>query len=330
MQIIQAVATNLITGFLGAGKTTLIQSLLARKPEGERWAVLVNEFGQIGIDQAAIGGEGVMVKEVPGGCICCANHLPMQIALSQLLARAKPTRVLIEPTGLGHPRQILELLRAPEWQEALTLKASVCVVDARQLKDERVRTHETFRAQVEVADILLFSKDDMLTEIDRLQARDLVESCPTPKGRVGFIEQGRMDLAWLDLPAAQDVVVKRSLLHVQQGMPAAAPPQTPPYHYSQEALERTVGGWVFPKDWVFGHNALLDVLFNIRGAERVKGVFHTEQGWIFFNATALETAVNSSNYSADSRLEVIAPLPGPDWGALESALLATRQEPQPE
>jgi G3E family GTPase len=327
VQLIQSVPVNLVTGFLGAGKTTLIQSLLARRPAGERWAVLVNEFGQIGIDQTAFGGDGIYVKEVPGGCICCANQLPMQIALSQLLARAHPARVLIEPTGLGHPRQILELLGAPEWRESLQLQATVCVVDARQLKDERVTGNDTFQAQIEVADVLLFSKDDVLTEIDRLAARDLVERSLPPKARVGFIENGAMELDWLQLPATQGISVRRSLLHTAQ--PGSLPPMAaqPPYHYVQEALGRVAAGWVLPPEWMFRHDALLNLLFGIRGTERIKGVFHTEKGWIFFNATALDTRINSSAYRADSRLEIIAETAqAPDWETLESALLATRAQ----
>jgi G3E family GTPase len=103
--ILSAIPTNIITGFLGAGKTTLIQQLLANKPSHERWAVLVNEFGQIGIDQALMGQtQEVFIKEVAGGCICCANFLPMQVALSQLLAKAKPQR-LIDRANRFRPSQ---------------------------------------------------------------------------------------------------------------------------------------------------------------------------------------------------------------------------------
>ncbi len=254
--------------------------------------------------------------------------VPMQIALSQLLARAKPSRVLIEPTGLGHPRQILELLQSAEWRDVLGARATVCVVDARMLADERVRAHETFQAQVEVADVLLFSKDDVLTEIDRLAARDLVERCLPPKARVGYVQGGEMERDWLDLPAQQGTGGKRSLLHQQVLLPPEAPPpQDPPYHYSQSALERVVAGWVLPADWVFAHNALLDVLFSLQGCERIKGVFHTDSGWIFFNATSRDTRINSTDYRADNRLEVIAEEhSAPDWAALEQRLLATRAE----
>ena len=107
---LSAIPTNVVTGFLGAGKSTAILNLLKEKPEGERWAILVNEFGEVGIDGGLLGassGREVFVREVPGGCMCCTAGLPMQMAMNMLLARAKPDRLLIEPTGLGHPYEVL-------------------------------------------------------------------------------------------------------------------------------------------------------------------------------------------------------------------------------
>ncbi|GAL28505.1 putative metal chaperone [Vibrio variabilis] len=71
------VPTNIITGFLGVGKTTTILNLLKDKPENENWAVLVNEFGEVGIDGAMMADGGAMIKEVPGGCMCCTAGVPM-------------------------------------------------------------------------------------------------------------------------------------------------------------------------------------------------------------------------------------------------------------
>ena len=103
---LRAVPTNIITGFLGVGKTTAIAHLLTQKPEGERWAVLVNEFGEIGIDGSLFSGKsseeiGVYISEVPGGCMCCASGLPMQIALNILLKRAQPDRC-VSRSRRGH------------------------------------------------------------------------------------------------------------------------------------------------------------------------------------------------------------------------------------
>ena len=67
--------TNLITGFLGSGKTTSILHLLANKDPAEKWAVLVNEFGEVGIDGALLANSGALLKEIPGGCMCCVNGL---------------------------------------------------------------------------------------------------------------------------------------------------------------------------------------------------------------------------------------------------------------
>ena len=101
------IRTHLITGFLGVGKTTAILNLLKQKPEDEKWAVLVNEFGEVGVDGAVLQSQGAVVKEIPGGCLCCVSGLPFQIGLNMLIAKEKPDVLLIEPTGLGHPRNIL-------------------------------------------------------------------------------------------------------------------------------------------------------------------------------------------------------------------------------
>jgi G3E family GTPase len=171
MDRITQVPTNIITGALGVGQTTLIQALLAHKPKAERWAVLVNEFGEVGVDGALLsdpGNSGIFIREVPGGCMCCTSGLPMQIALNMLLARAKPHRLLIESTGLGHPKEVLQTLSGEHYQEALDIRATLTLVDVRKLTDKRWREHSTFQEQLQVADRIIATKcdlhDDTLTQ----------------------------------------------------------------------------------------------------------------------------------------------------------------------
>lgn len=99
--MLREISTHLIGGPLGAGKTSLIRSLLAQKPAGERWAVLVNEFGEIGLDAALLATDvdGVAIGEVAGGCLCCVNGVPFQVGLGRLLRRARPDRLFIDPPG---------------------------------------------------------------------------------------------------------------------------------------------------------------------------------------------------------------------------------------
>ena len=120
--MLSQIPAHLIAGPLGAGKTTLIRHLLAQKPASERWAVLINEFGQIGLDAALLeqGDDGIAMAEVAGGCLCCVNGAPFQVGLGRLLRKAKPDRLLIEPSGLGHPVQLLAQLRQPPWLGAVS------------------------------------------------------------------------------------------------------------------------------------------------------------------------------------------------------------------
>ena len=165
------IPTNIITGFLGVGKTTAITQLLKHKPPNERWAILVNEFGEVGIDGSLFKGgkannEGVFVSEVPGGCMCCASGLPMQIALSLLLARAKPHRLIIEPTGLGHPKEVVQALSVEYYREVLELNSTITLVDARKLSDSRYTDNETFNQQLDIADVIIANKIDLYEEGD--------------------------------------------------------------------------------------------------------------------------------------------------------------------
>jgi len=156
---IRAVPTNIITGFLGVGKTSTILHLLQHKPEAERWAILVNEFGVIGIDGALLEGQS--------GCMCCtAGGLPMQTALNQLLSKARPDRLLIEPTGLGHPDEVLKVLKNEHYSDVLSIQKTITLVDARQLTDARYTEKETYLQQIAIADVIVGNKCDQYQQSD--------------------------------------------------------------------------------------------------------------------------------------------------------------------
>ncbi|MFV0595931.1 CobW family GTP-binding protein [Shewanella sp.] len=175
--IVKAIPTNIITGFLGVGKTSLIKQLLKTKPEGETWAVLVNEFGEVGIDAGLMDASdsGVQIREVAGGCMCCAAGVPTQVAINQLIARAKPDRLLIEPTGLGHPNEIIKVLSAPHYHNVISLRSTLCLIDARKLRDERYRGHDNFIQQLQVADVIVTTKTDLYPEFEAAQGGQLAD-----------------------------------------------------------------------------------------------------------------------------------------------------------
>lgn len=193
----QAIPTNLILGFLGVGKTTAILDLLKSKPEGEVWAVLVNEFGEVGIDGAILQMEGAFVKEVPGGCMCCVAGLPMQVGLNQLIQKTRPDRLIIEPTGLGHPAQIMKTLTGEHYAKVLALGPVITLVDPRKLKDERVLDNVQFRDQVAAADILVANKTDLCTQEQLTYFECWAGELEPKKAGVFQVCHGQLNPAWL-------------------------------------------------------------------------------------------------------------------------------------
>lgn len=215
--------TNLITGFLGSGKTTSILHLLAQKPADEKWAVLVNEFGEVGIDGALLADSGALLKEIPGGCMCCVNGLPMQVGLNTLLRQGKPDRLLIEPTGLGHPKQILDILTAAVYEPWIDLRATLCILDPRQLLDEKAVNNDNFRDQLAAADIIVANKSDRETPESAQAFVDWWQRWGGDRRQVSAT-QGNIDLALLDEPRRNTAPLPASAEHAHRHPPQPVSP----------------------------------------------------------------------------------------------------------
>src|SRR5450830_249883 len=166
--MLQNIPTHVIAGPLGAGKTSLIKHLLAQRPANERWAVLINEFGQIGLDAALLtqADDGIALGEVAGGCLCCVNGAPFQVGLGRLLRKAKPDRLFIEPSGLGHPAQVLKQLREVPWQQVLAVQPCVLVLDAQALAAGKPLP-DAQREALTSAGLLVLNKDEALDAAQR-------------------------------------------------------------------------------------------------------------------------------------------------------------------
>lgn len=328
MSLFKPVPTHVITGFLGVGKTTAILHLLRAKPPAERWAVLVNEFGEIGIDGAILAGAGATVREIPGGCLCCVNGLPMQVGLNQLL-KTRPDRLLIEPTGLGHPKNILDMLSGNDYRGLLDVRATVCLVDARKVEDVRYREHETFRAQLQVADVVIANKSDQCDAAQRLRLEDFLASLQPPRRVDAWVEQGAIEPHWLDVPRKGAMVSLSTAHHHQAGEPLL-PLQVPAgrqfIRRENQGLEHVSCGWLFAADVVFDF-ARLFVLCSALAADRLKAVVNTERGAFIFNAENGVLSVLDTESGDDSRIEIIH-RSALDWDVLETQLRAARADAQ--
>ncbi len=314
---------NVITGFLGVGKTTAIRSLLSSRPVGEKWAVLVNEFGEVGLDGAlvAAGQDGdLVVQEVPGGCLCCAAGLPFQVALNRLLARVKPQRLLIEPTGLGHTDDILTTLAGYESAGQLQLGATLTLVDARKCRDARYRDHPVFARQLAAADVVVAHKTDLSGEQDfeSLTAflREQGNSAP-----VVHCQFGNLGRHLLEAPRRSSLRGTAPMPLLDTGSPEPAPYNADGYrrlHNSAEGFHSV--GWSFAPDWEFDHTAVL-TLFTGLEVERLKAVVITPEGIIAANLADGVLSLGELDECAETRIEMIA-RQVTETEAIEKALLA--------
>ncbi len=326
-----AIPTNIITGFLGVGKTTAILSLLKNKPESERWAVLVNEFGEVGIDGSlmsgkATGSQGIFIREVPGGCMCCAAGLPMQVALNQLLMRAKPHRLLIEPTGLGHPEEILATLANENYKTVLDIRAVVTLVNARHIANARYTSNLTFNQQLQIADVIVANKSDLYeaADLDNL-ARYLNANSQFNNKPLHVVLNGNLQLEWLDSPHnfseqthhhLHQHVLTENFLHG-----AATQVEMPECGYlridnSGEGFFSS--GWIFDSRFVFDYHQLFSLLMGVN-ASRLKAVFITSDGVFGFNRAEDVLSSVGLDDAGDSRIEVIGTNPD-DWDSLEELI----------
>ena len=302
--MLSQIPTHLIAGPLGAGKTTLIRHLLAQKPAGERWAVLINEFGQIGLDAALLeqGDDGIALAEVAGGCLCCVNGAPFQVGLGRLLRKARPDRRLIEPSGLGHPAQVLAQLRQPPWLGVLAVQPALLVLDAAALASGQPLPDVQRQALAEAGLLLLNKSEGLDAEARARIATDL------PSVPLHWTAQGRLDLALLPGLAAQ-----ASPIGVSAELPTAAPGLAQIWRNAAEPVcqvqDQTEGwsiGWRWHPSQRFDLEQVSRWLQSL-GWRRAKAVLHGAAGWHSLNALQGQAlaAWSPSEWRRDSRLELI-------------------------
>lgn len=296
----KVIPTNIITGFLGVGKTTAITHLLSTKPVDEVWSVLVNEFGEIGIDGALLKNTNAHVREVPGGCICCVAGLPMKIALNMLIAKTKPDRIIIEPTGLGHPEEIINTLTGEYYDTVLDLRATITLVDARKLIDNRYIGNPNFNDQIAVADVLIANKIDLCSPADRAHFDDLVAGFNPPKQAAFAVQQGQLELGWLDYPRCSHQLNNPQHHAAQRnGRPTSQNRLNPQRELYNATIQLPEGqdylrrenqgqgfyscGWLFQPGIQFDFNQLFGWMTGLNMV-RAKAVMNTDQGVYMFNA----------------------------------------------
>lgn len=181
-----------VSGFLGSGKTTLVRQLLDQaQAEGTRVAFVSNELGELGVDQAMLGGGEEAFVELAGGCVCCALNDELYDTLIMLKEQVDPDRIVIETSGVAIPHDVQITFWQPPIRDWVSEEAVVVVVNAEQL-DEGRDLKGTFEEQLESADLIVLHKVD-LVEADRIEALKETASSYNPGTPTVAATYGRVD-----------------------------------------------------------------------------------------------------------------------------------------
>ncbi|WP_024851857.1 CobW family GTP-binding protein [Hydrogenovibrio kuenenii] len=329
---------NLITGLLGSGKTTFIQHLLKTKPQNETWGLLINDFGEIGIDAATLQTSETNsqpIVEVSGGCLCCTAFHGYQQALSTLLSQ-NVDRILIEPTGLGHPAKIIDLLKQPPFNEQLFISGIISVATAQQLTPDRWQKSAIMRDIVTLADTLIVNKTDLASQAELEATKALLANIYPPKEKVTFCslksQTNAITPSLVDFKQTKQPFYLLAGLeeHAQQTAGTAQPfsSSLPLCTRSEMRIGNTSTiGWIFDSTLQFHRTrflAWLDALVSNKSHQllRAKGLIKTGNEWQQLNWVDDNAQLSDIAWRQDSRLELIfnAPLTPQDITRLETNL----------
>ncbi|KAJ8603265.1 hypothetical protein CTAYLR_006942 [Chrysophaeum taylorii] len=296
---------NIICGPLGSGKSTAILAMLQQQPKDETWAVLVNEIGDVGIDGVAMGRE-VFVRELAGGCMCCANGLPFRVALTELLRRKRPDRVLVEPSGLGRISEIFKLLREAPLATAINLAATICVVPADK-HDALWGASDVYADQLYGADALVVNRRDTAVPDAAAAVEGFCRAFYPPK-HVALATRGRFDAKLLDATPTDRVIVEPTGL-VPAGGTTRVDCGDGATRIESEREGRRLVGWLL-RGWRFDRKRLENGLAALATPplDRAKAVFLTRGQGVFLAHWWGTAAVDLSTIPAvagDSRVQLI-------------------------
>jgi G3E family GTPase len=292
------VPVHILGGFLGTGKTTTIRAQLAARP-GERVAVIVNDFGEAGLDATTLEGSApYKLTNIPGGCVCCTAPENFVAALGAVLAEA-PDRLWIEPTGLARPQDLVDTIWRSAHQAEIEIAPVVVLVDPARLgaaasESERELTLQ----QIGIADVLVANRTDLCSD-DALARFDALVAglWPGPLA-VHHTTHGRLPKGALEWPPGEGARLPRAAAHPHEHAHASSA------GYAAKSLR-------WSPDRVFSHERLaraaLRASQGLAGAPlaRLKGIFRTQEGFLLLEVAGGSLHEERSHHRRDSRADLI-------------------------
>jgi putative photosynthetic complex assembly protein 2 len=316
---VPATRIEVVTGFLGAGKTTFLRRRLASARPEERLVVLVNDFGEIGVDGSLLAGRGADVVELPNGCLCCSMRDDLARQLREIVSRYAPARVLIEPSGVAETGSLLRTLHRPDTADLIESVRVVALVDARAFLADYARMPDFFRAQAGASPVIVINKADLVTAAELQTVVDTIRPI-NPDARILTARYGAVD---------EDVFAAAGVSVPLAGPAEAEAEAGPTTDHAAPGLGLT--SWSGGLDGCYDEERLRDHLAAMADGShgrvvRAKGIARVRRGWVHFDLAAGRVTVAGLAASAVGRAVVIGH--ALDRLALETGFRGCRLEPR--
>lgn len=310
---------DIISGFLGAGKTTLIKKLLSEKQGAEKLVIIENEFGEIGIDGGILRNSNVEVREINSGCICCTLMGDFSRAIEEVSKKYKPDRILIEPSGVGKLSDIIKVCNTPELSKVIAVNMLITVVDALKFDIYLNNFGEFFENQIKHAKTIILSRTQ---KIDNIRLQEIVNLIKKINNKANIVttpwdsisanliisaaEQDTLAFHEKELAEIKKVVLKRPSKH--GGCKCGGSHECGHGHSADEVFD--VWGSETPKKYNIEElKSMLGSLDNsgqygiiLRG----KGILQTtDNSWVQFDYTPGEIAIREAGADYTGRMCII-------------------------
>ena len=315
---------DIVSGFLGAGKTTLIKKLLAEAYKGEKLVLIENEFGEINIDGGFLKESGIQISEMSAGCICCSLVGDFNKALKDVEAQFHPDRILIEPSGVGKLSDVIVAVEntvkdVPE----MKLNSFVTVADATKVKVYMKNFGEFYNNQIEAAGTIILSRTQKMTQekleaaVSMLREKNADAAIITTpwdeldgKAILSAIEKVSLADELLEKMRAEHEADEHEHHHHHHDGEECDDPECECHHHHHHHADDVFSSWGKETPKKFSKEALEDMLHRLDSGDyghilRAKGIVNGEDGWLEFDYVPEEHEVRAGHPDYTGRLCVI-------------------------
>ncbi|ATW27544.1 CobW family GTP-binding protein [Candidatus Formimonas warabiya] len=295
------VKIDIISGFLGAGKTTLIKKLLEEELCREKPVIIENEFGEIGIDGTLLKKSGIEIKEINSGCICCSLVGEFERSIQEVLSRFKPSRIIIEPSGVGKLSEVIKACTSPRIKGLLVLNMVITVVDIQNYQLYLENFGEFFSNQIQHAKTLILSRTQ---DVSPEEVAAAVKSLHQWNDRAHIVTT-----PWAQLRAEQ-------LIALAEGKDSLVPGPDPEYHGAHHAHaahgDKAFEVWsketpkIFPEKELRRMLEKMDQVSLVGRVLRAKGIVQAgPEQWVQFDFVPREVNIRPVEPDYSGRLCII-------------------------